>query len=35
MTVGEMLTRISSYEITEWMAFYRIEATQADEQEKR
>jgi hypothetical protein len=26
MTVGEMLKRISSIELTEWIAFYAIEA---------
>lgn len=35
MTVDEMLTRISSRELTEWIAFYRIEAQEAEKQEKR
>lgn len=26
MTVREMLSKMDSYEITEWMAFYEIEA---------
>jgi len=26
MTVGEVQDRMSSYEITEWAAFYRVEA---------
>lgn len=25
MTVGELLTRVSSYELTEWMVYYQLE----------
>lgn len=33
MTVGELLARISSSELTEWMAVYTLEADEARERE--
>jgi hypothetical protein len=35
MTVGELLARISSSELTEWMAWYQAEAEDRAEAEKR
>ena len=35
MTVGELLDRISSSELTEWHALYDIEAAEQAEAEKR
>lgn len=35
MTVGEMLARISSRELTEWIAFYRIENAEQAESAKQ
>lgn len=31
MPVGEMLERITSAELTEWMAYYRVKAQEEDE----
>lgn len=33
-SVSELLNRMSSYEITEWLAFYQIKNEEAKEQEK-
>jgi hypothetical protein len=35
MTVGELLDRISSSELTEWRALYDLEAAERAEAEKR
>ena len=36
MTVGEVLDRMSSIEVAEWLALYQIEADEAQrEQQKR
>jgi len=35
MTVGELLSRISSRELTEWMAFYRLEPWGAEVDDQR
>jgi hypothetical protein len=35
MTVGELLDRISSSELTEWHALYDLEAAEHAEAEKR
>lgn len=35
MTVGELLDRISSYEITEWKALYKIRHKEEKEAEKK
>lgn len=34
MTVAELLERISSYELTEWMAFYEIRRKKEEEAQK-
>ena len=34
MTVAEMLYRMSRAELTYWMAFYRIEAQEREEQSR-
>jgi hypothetical protein len=35
MTVAELLDRITSAELTEWMAWYRVEEEDRDEAEKQ
>lgn len=35
MTVGEMLARISSRELTEWEAFYRLEQKAIEKQNRK
>jgi hypothetical protein len=35
MTVGELLERVSSSELTEWRALYDIEAAEQAEAERR
>lgn len=35
MTVGELLTRMSSSELTEWIALYRIEHSEAEQARER
>jgi hypothetical protein len=34
MTVGELLSRISSYELTEWIAFYQLEHEDQEKAER-
>lgn len=31
MTVGELLRRMSSLELTEWMAYYRVKAAEEEQ----
>lgn len=33
-TVRELLARVSSYELTEWVALYRIEAEERDQRKR-
>jgi hypothetical protein len=35
MPVKEMLTRIDSYELTEWMAYFTIEKKEREKEDKR
>lgn len=35
MTVGDMLTRMSSEELTEWIALYRIEHSEREQAAQR
>lgn len=35
MTVGELLDRMSSEELTEWIAIYRIEASEREQAAQR
>lgn len=35
MTVGELLARMSSAELTEWMALAQIERSEAEQQAQR
>jgi hypothetical protein len=35
MTVGELLHRVSSYELTEWMAFLQLEAEEQKAEEEK
>jgi len=35
MTVGELLARMSSAELTEWIALYRIEHSEAEQARER
>ncbi len=35
MTVGELLARISSAELTEWMALYQIEAAEEEKERQK
>ena len=35
MTVGEMLARISSYELSEWREYYRLKAAEQARQDRK
>jgi hypothetical protein len=35
MTVGELLSQISSYELTEWLAFYHLEAEEREKEAEK